>query len=162
MPEGNRFFKVGEKVKVVGKSHVIDKARDNEGLAPEDRTPIEEDVTGYEGEVCAQPYESPMKDGGECIPIRLPNDAVIGVPSERIERTSVLAGSGQKSSFAMMSPPTMEERELGTRFAEYQREKTVAQLDHLPFPSFPEWLEVRQKFPAPSGDTNPKHEEEEE
>jgi hypothetical protein len=82
----DRFFRIGEKVRVAKKSHVIDRERDGEGLAPEDRVPIEEDVTGYEGEVCSQPYESPMKDGTSCVPIRLPNDAVIGVPEDRIER----------------------------------------------------------------------------
>jgi hypothetical protein len=81
-----RFFKIGEKVRVAKKSHVIDRERDGEGLDPEDRVPIEEDVTGYEGEVCSQPYESPLKDGASCVPIRLPNDAVIGVPEDRIER----------------------------------------------------------------------------
>jgi hypothetical protein len=81
-----RFFKIGEKVRVAKKSHIIDRERDGEGLPPEERVPIEEDVTGYEGEVCSQPYESPLKDGASCVPIRLPNDAVIGVPEDRIER----------------------------------------------------------------------------
>lgn len=90
-----RHFQIGDKVKVAKKSHVIDRERENEGLSPEDRVPIEEDVTGYEGEVCSQPYESPLKDGGSCVPIRLPNDAVIGVPEDRIER----AGESKGRSF---------------------------------------------------------------
>jgi hypothetical protein len=92
-----RFFRIGEKVKVAKKSHVIDRERDGEGLDPEARVPIEEDVTGYEGEVCSQPYESPLKDGQSCVPIRLPNDAVIGVPEDRIER------EGESKSFGFTS-----------------------------------------------------------
>ncbi len=84
--KNNRMFAVGEKVRVAKKSHVIDRERANEGLADDDRIPIEQDVTGYEGEVCSQPYDSPMKDGTSCVPIRLPNDAVIGVPEDRVER----------------------------------------------------------------------------
>lgn len=97
MPK-NRLFKIGEKVRVAKRSHVIDREREGEGLAPEDRVPIEQDVTGYEGEVCSQPYESPLKDGTSCIPIRLPNDAVIGVPEDRVER------EGERRSFGWSKP----------------------------------------------------------
>jgi hypothetical protein len=100
VPEKRRFFKIGEKVKVAKKSHVIDRERDGEGLAPEDRVPIEEDVTGYEGEVCSQPYESPLKDGTSCVPIRLANDAVIGVPEDRVEREGESRTFGWSKRFA--------------------------------------------------------------
>ena len=46
---------------------------------------IDQDVTGSEGEICGEPYVSGEKQE-VCVPIRLPNDAVISVPEKRLER----------------------------------------------------------------------------
>lgn len=88
MATQQRIFALGERVRVAKKSRVVDKQRAQEGL-PKDkkyRPPIDVDVTGISGEVCAPAYESPSRGGEIMVPIRLPNEAVIAVPEDRVER----------------------------------------------------------------------------
>jgi hypothetical protein len=80
-----RNFGMGEKVRISKKSRVVDRARSMES----DKSPIDQDVTGAEGEVTAAPYESPLKDGECCVPIKLASGAVVGVPESRLEPASV-------------------------------------------------------------------------
>lgn len=81
-----KFLGLGERVRVARKSRVVDPHRAGEGVAPDVLDPIDQDVTGVEGEVCGPAYESPIKDGARCVPIKLANEAVIGVPEDRLER----------------------------------------------------------------------------
>lgn len=90
MAEEERFFEQGEKVRISKKSRVVDTDRAQEG--EKDLPPIDQDVTGCEGSIHAAPYESPMKDGEVCVPIRLKNGAIVGVPENRLES----AGSNKK------------------------------------------------------------------
>ena len=83
----NRIFGLGERVKIAKKSRVVDTERAQEGLPPDDRPAIDQDVTGIEGEVTGIPYESREK-GEVCVPIKLENEAVISVPESRLERTT--------------------------------------------------------------------------
>ncbi|MGI0149550.1 MAG: hypothetical protein ACREDF_08485 [Thermoplasmata archaeon] len=83
-----RIFATGEEVRVKKKSRIVDQDRALENIAPENRVPIDQVVTGVQGMVCSEPYASPMKDGEYCVPIKLANDAVIGVPESRLERVS--------------------------------------------------------------------------
>lgn len=79
----------GTRVRIKKKSRVVDKDRINEGFRPgEPRPEIDQDVTGREGVVCGSPYDSPLKDGERCVPIRLAGGAVISVPENRLGRTS--------------------------------------------------------------------------
>ena len=80
-----RYFGVGQPVKVKRKSWVVDREREGEGSKPGVLPPIEQDMTGVEGVVCSDPYESPEK--GMCVPLQLENGAVISVPEERIEKS---------------------------------------------------------------------------
>jgi hypothetical protein len=92
VPKKNRAFVMDERVKIVKKSHVIDRERAHEGLAEAEREPIEADVTGAEGVVTAPPYENPQR-GETFVPIKLENGAVVSVPEKRLERVKVGAGS---------------------------------------------------------------------
>lgn len=84
--QSTRVFGIGESVRVSKKSRVVDKDRAGEGSPPGTLEPIDQDVTGLEGEVIGPAYESPLKDGAHCVPIKLANEAVIGVPVDRLER----------------------------------------------------------------------------
>jgi len=83
----NRQFAYGDRVRVAKKSRVVDKEREHENLSDEDKVPIDQDVTGLEGEVTGESYASTTKPGEYCVPIKLPNEAVIAVPEKRLERT---------------------------------------------------------------------------
>ncbi len=96
----NRDFGFGEVVRVSQKSRVVDKDRVQEGLGQEDRRSIDQDVTSVRGEICASPYSSPLKDGKQCVPIRLANGAVVGVPEDRLERDEPRPTSGWSRRFA--------------------------------------------------------------
>jgi hypothetical protein len=114
--EGNRFFDMGQKVKIAKKSRVVDKERLNEGLSPDDRVPIDQDVTGVEGEVCAPSYYN-AKRGEYLIPVRLPNEAIVCVPEQRLEKTGLkkarnLTEGGQSSP----SPVTTENIEFWKQY----------------------------------------------
>lgn len=84
-PKAKRLLLPGTRVKIARRSHVIDRERAHENLAPEDRVPIEEEVTGLEGTVMSTPYESPSKGGEVCVPIEVGAGAVLGVPEDRLE-----------------------------------------------------------------------------
>lgn len=87
MTEENEMLAFGEKVTIRKKSTVVDESRTQEGYGPpEDRRPINQDVTGQQGQVCGESYESPLKDGESCVPIRLRNGAIVGVPESRLGR----------------------------------------------------------------------------
>lgn len=83
-----RFFKLGERVVVKKKTHLVDREREHEGI-PKDVTPeaIDENVTGIEGEVESGSYASPSKGGEVYVPIRVGNGGIISVPEGRLERT---------------------------------------------------------------------------
>lgn len=95
-PKRNRFFSVGEKVVVKKKTHLLDKERAHEGIPRDKKTgkflthvePIDENVTGIEGEVESGAYASPTKGGEWYVPMRLPTGGVISVPESRLERRS--------------------------------------------------------------------------
>ena len=93
-PSSRTNFAPGQKVRIAKKSFVIDKEREAEHLAPEDRIPIEEDVTGMEGEIAAPPYESPSKGNAVHIPIRVPEGGILGVPEDRLEAVEPASVSG--------------------------------------------------------------------
>jgi len=84
----SRLFVQGERLKIKKKSHVVDKERAHEELTPEEKVPIEYDVTGAECEVDGAPYSSPGKDGEICTPVRMQDGSLIGVPEDRLERVS--------------------------------------------------------------------------
>lgn len=109
--EASRQFAQGERVRVSKKSRVVDEDRLNEGQDPSTLPIIDQDVTGFEGEVCGDSYDAPSGKG-VCIPIKLPNHAVISVPEDRLERADRslrrLDGGGQIGS----SPPTKESIEF--------------------------------------------------
>jgi hypothetical protein len=79
-----RVFGLGEKLRVRKKSRLVDKDRLQEGSRAS-LPPLDVDVTGVEGEVCAPAYENAAR-GEVLVPIRLPNEAVIAVPEDRLER----------------------------------------------------------------------------
>jgi hypothetical protein len=81
-----RVFGTGETVRVAGKSHVIDRERAHEQIPDSEKIPIEAEVTGLEGTIIGAPYASPAKDGDYCVPIELATGAVLGVPTDRLER----------------------------------------------------------------------------
>jgi hypothetical protein len=93
-PSSRTNFAPGQKVRIAKKSFVIDKEREAEHLAPEDRIPIEENVTGLEGEIAAPPYESPSKGNAVHIPIRVPEGGILGVPEDRLEAVEPASVSG--------------------------------------------------------------------
>jgi hypothetical protein len=107
----SRQFMTGEKVKVAKKTHVIDREREHEGATPGTLPPVEQDVTGMEGEICGEPYESQSKDGEVCVPIRVGNGAIIAVPEkrlERAERTSHRLDGGGQTGASPMSKESYE------------------------------------------------------
>lgn len=93
-----RIFGMGGKVRIAKKSRVVDKGRAHEGLSEEDKHPIDQDVTGEEGEICGGEYQSTTKDGEYCVPIKLKNGAVVGVPETRLE--PVQAGRAPRSGYS--------------------------------------------------------------
>lgn len=106
-----RFFATGEKVKVAKKSRVVDKQRGQEGVARKScrskgpaLPPIDVDAMGWEGEVCAGPYEN-AKRGEVLVPIRLPNQAVIAVPENRLERTEASPPPGVQRAMEQAAGP---------------------------------------------------------
>lgn len=109
--EGNRFFDMGQKVKIAKKSRVVDKERLNEGLSPDDRVPIDQDVTGVEGEVCAPSYYN-EKRGEYLVPIKLPNEAIVCVPEQRLEKAGLKKerslDAGGQSSPSPVTPENIE------------------------------------------------------
>ena len=120
----SRPFAAGELVKVAKKSHVLDVERQHEGVDPAGLPPIDQDVTGMEGEICGEPYESIPKGGEVCVPIRVANGAVISVPEARLERAEKTAprldGGGQIG----VSPLSRESYEFWKRhFAAEDRKK---------------------------------------
>ena len=103
----NHIFNVGEKVRVQKKSWVIDKERAQEGLPAEEKIPIEQNVTGETCEVTALPYWSEEK-GEYCVPLKLPNEAVISVPESRLERSA--GGSPSAETIAYWKEYFQKER----------------------------------------------------
>lgn len=87
------ILSLGQRVRVAKKSRVVDEHRAGEGAPPDTLGPIDQDVTGVEGEVCGPAYESPIKNGAHCVPIKLDNEAVIGVPVDRLEQPSGVSKS---------------------------------------------------------------------
>lgn len=88
-PKRNRFFRTGEPVVVKKKTHLVDRERKHEGI-PKDvvAQPIDENVTGVEGEVEGGAYQSPTKAGEWYVPIRVGNGGIISIPESRLERQS--------------------------------------------------------------------------
>jgi hypothetical protein len=120
----SRQYAAGEKVKVAKKTHVIDREREHEGSDPGTLPPVEQDVTGMEGEICGEPYESIPKGGEVCVPIRVANGAIISVPEVRLERAQRTAprldGGGQIGA----SPMAKESYEFWKKhFAEQDKLK---------------------------------------
>lgn len=113
-----RIFAHGEKVKIKKKSRLYDKDRKQEGAHPNELPPLDVDMTGVEGEVFAPSYENAWR-GEVLVPIKLPNEAVIAVPEDRLERTeapppiSVLraeerAAYGDTGGLGAVSPETVK------------------------------------------------------
>lgn len=103
LPQQNRLFGMGEEVKIAKKSRVVDKERRHEGLAKKDRIPIDVDVTGVEGRVTAPPYWS-EKRGQVMVPIKLPNEAVVCVPEDRLEKVAKLPRNGDAGGGGGFAP----------------------------------------------------------
>ena len=80
-----RNFKAGEEVRISKKSWVVDRERKHEG--PGNLAPIEDQITGLTGRVTGQTYASPVKDGEPHIMIQVGKGGLLGVPSDRLERT---------------------------------------------------------------------------
>jgi hypothetical protein len=104
-PKAQRSLMPGTRVKIAKRSHVIDREREHENLAPEDRIPIEAEVTGMEGTVMSTPYESPSKGGEVCVPIEVGNGAVLGVPENRLEPVGPAAGHHGRGRVATGTNP---------------------------------------------------------
>jgi hypothetical protein len=123
-PKKNRFFQTGEKVVVKKKTHLLDVKREQEGIPKNVKAePIDENVTGIEGEIEGAAYQSPTKGNQWMIPIRVGAGGIISIPEERLERqnrTPSLERNQDGGSTASMSKESIsfwrkyfqQEREL--------------------------------------------------
>jgi hypothetical protein len=104
-PKATRELLPGTRVKIAKRSHVVDRERAHENLPPEERIPIEAEVTGLEGTVMSTPYESPSKGGEICVPIEVGSGAVLGVPENRLEPVGPARGHSGSGRVATGSNP---------------------------------------------------------
>lgn len=140
-PKRNRFFRNGEQVVVKKKTHLLDKERKHEGIPRDKKTgkflvpvqPIDEDVTGIEGEVESGAYLNAQR-GEFMVPIRVGNGGVIAVPESRLERaanTPTLERSDPSGPSAVSKETLDFWRSWGRKEAELKqlrREKREGQL----------------------------------
>ena len=104
------MFRSGEEVVIKKQTRAVDKERAHEGQKPGTLPPIDQDLTGEHGAVCADSYFSEEK-GEMCIPIQLPNEAMVSVPESRLERVgprAVTRDGGGQSMQSPLSPETLE------------------------------------------------------
>lgn len=107
----NRMYRFGEAVTIKKKTRVVDKKREHEGKAEGELRPIDQDITGESGNVCADAYFNEER-GEQMIPIRLPNEAMVSIPETRLERVdtsgAVRQDGGGQSSPSPVSPETVQ------------------------------------------------------
>lgn len=160
----DREFQFGEPVVIEGKTIVQDKERRNEGMTdiefsdpicddsgkvvvPAKRNPnyvpldkrelLEADVTGAKGVVTNGSYWSD-KHQDEMVPVETSRGGLLYVPSKRLERQN------KSSKFAIAPHMTDEDRKMATDMKTYMAAQSAAFLEHLPFPTFTDWLALRK------------------
>lgn len=74
-------FERGARVRI-SKGRVVDEKREHEQIPEDQRIPIDEDVSGLEGNVIGPPYES---KGKLHVPVEVGTGGLLGVPEDRLE-----------------------------------------------------------------------------
>jgi len=91
-------FESGARVRI-SKGRVVDEKREHEQIPPDQRIPIDEDVSGLEGNIIGPPYES---KGKLHVPVEVGTGGLLGVPEDRLEpvRTATMSGERFVTGFS--------------------------------------------------------------